>query len=81
MSQNPVTRTADVHVSNAGDRDRLGAAAAAGSSVGRAVRALRSLTVACAFGVALSACEGSNAFEPCDPDGDTPHTACAQTID
>lgn len=43
-----------------------------------AVRMLRTVMVACVLGIALSACEGSNAFEPC-PDSDTPHTPCEPT--
>jgi len=44
-----------------------------------AVRMLRAGVALCLFSVVLSACEGSNAFEPCDPDGDTPHTPCQPT--
>jgi hypothetical protein len=42
---------------------------------GRA-RGVRALLLACALGLVLGACEGSNIFKPCDPDGTTPHTPC-----
>lgn len=42
------------------------------------VRGVRALLLACALGLVLGACEGSNIFKPCDPDGTTPHTPCPQ---
>jgi hypothetical protein len=39
-------------------------------------RIVRRAVCVCLLGLMLGACEGSNMFEPCDPDGDTPHTAC-----
>lgn len=43
-------------------------------------RALRHVALVFLFGLGLGACEGSNAFEPCDPDGDTPYTPCEATL-
>lgn len=42
------------------------------------MRAIRRLSILLGCALAVGACEGSNLFEPCDPDGDTPHTPCEQ---
>lgn len=38
-------------------------------------RGLRAALLVGLLGFVLGACE-DNLFEPCDPDGDTPHTPC-----
>lgn len=67
MSFDEQGRSSDVHVSCNVD-----------TVANIARRALRHGFAVCVLGLALSACEGSNVFEPCDPDGDTPHTPCEQ---
>jgi hypothetical protein len=42
-------------------------------------RTVRAIVLACMLGLALGACSGSNVFEPCDPDGSTPHKPCEVT--
>ena len=39
---------------------------------------VRVLLLAFALGLGLTACDGSNVFRPCDPDGDTPHKPCTE---